>query len=452
MESHRRSTRPAWGRRLASALAIVAATGAANRAARAAEDADAALRGDVTRASLVRAAVARSPAVRASKAEGAARALDARAEAKWPAPQAMVQLWKVPLAKPYAIGSADMLMVGVSQEIPPPGAPAARSEAVREQAAATDAMASDRARVVARVAEHAFADWVEATQMHAVHAQHEAVAERALAVARAKQSAGGPLTDVAQTEAERALVRAELEGDRERVRAARVAVNAILGREASAPLGAARAGEPEVLEWPLERVRAEARTARPDVKAAEATLRAREAARRGADREATWPSFNVALLYFAPVGTNMPHHGYGLNLGMSLPWLWGPSGARSDAAAGAERAAGASVAAAQRDVDVEIAQAYGAASVAARKVLVLRDAAIPAGRRALEAAQTGYESGRAELLVWLAAERSVVDAETELVQARARLDHALAELSAAAGIDLPRKPLGKSEEGGTDER
>jgi hypothetical protein len=40
------------------------------------------------------------------------------------------------------------------------------------------------------------------------------------------------------------------------------------------------------------------------------------------------------------------------------------------------------------------------------------------------------------------ARRAVVDVRTEMVMARAALDHALADLDAAVGAEVPKKPLG----------
>jgi len=72
---------------------------------------------------------------------------------------------------------------------------------------------------------------------------------------------------------------------------------------------------------------------------------------------------------------------------------------------------------------------------------VLRDRALPASRRAFDAAWAGYASARTDLVTLLTARRSVVDVETDLVVTRAELDHALAELDAAVGLEVPRAPL-----------
>ena len=53
----------------------------------------------------------------------------------------------------------------------------------------------------------------------------------------------------------------------------------------------------------------------------------------------------------------------------------------------------------------------------------------------------GYESSRTDILTLLTVRRSVVDLENDIIMARASLDHALAELDAAVGAEVPRRPL-----------
>ncbi|HEY0137218.1 MAG TPA: TolC family protein, partial [Nannocystis sp.] len=78
---------------------------------------------------------------------------------------------------------------------------------------------------------------------------------------------------------------------------------------------------------------------------------------------------------------------------------------------------------------------------AARRWQTLRGAALPASVRAREVALSGYEVGRADMLGMLAAEGAYVEISLEIIDAKAALDHALAELERAGGDALPRTPL-----------
>ena len=403
--------------------------------------ADEPMSGPIDRMAIVRAAVGSHPGVRAAQQRAHASLLMASSAGRLPPPEVMLQVWQVPLAKPYALADAGMVMVGLGQTFPAPGARGARERAGEQMAAAEQAMATERMRLVQRDAEHAFADYVEASARHAIHIEHRAIAERAVGLARARHAGGASLTDVTQAEVELARVDADVVGDRTRTLGARARLNALLARDPMAPLGPPSAGEPEIAAWDLPTSMAKAQQARPELRAAAATREARTEEARAADHEASRPSFSVAALYFAPVGP-MPAHGYGANASMSLPWIWGEASARRDATKEQAEAARSEARGASIPVKAEVAMADANMRASALRLQVLRDRALPASKRSSEAVWAGYEAGRTDVLTLLLARRAVVDVESEIVAARATLDHALAELEASVGVDVPRRLLG----------
>ena len=395
---------------------------------------------------VVRAAIARNPTITAAHQRAIATQLAARAEGALPPPEAMVQVWQVPLAKPYALDS-QMIMFGVSQAIPAPGSLAAREEARVASSRVDEAMAQDRARIVARDAAHAFADYAESSARHRIHRDHLAIARRMLDLARARQAAGGALTDVTQAEVDEARTEADVLTDATLVESARARINALLARPLDAPLGPAVESEPRVPAWSLAELVAHAHAARPELRAAGAEHEARRLDERAASREATWPSFSVAALYFAPTQA-VPEHGYGFSASMSLPWLWGAADRKRAAAHASEVAAASSAQGASIAVDGELATAMANARSSAQRLTVLKARALPATQRAYEAAWSGFESGRRDVTLALQAERAVVDTNEQIVMAHAALDHAMADLEAAVGESIPRKAL---EEGASHE-
>lgn len=395
----------------------------------------------IDRATIVRAAVDANPGIRASEQRAHATALAASAAGSLPPPVVMAQVWQIPIARPYAVDDARMLMIGLGQTIPAPGSRGARERAGQQMAAAERAMSVDRARMIRRDAEHAFVDYVEASARHSIHVEHRAIADRALALAKARHAGGASLTDVTQAEVELARVGADVIGDWTRVVGARARLNALLAREPSAPLGPPVSVEAEIAAWDLRTEVAKAHEARPELRAFEAEQRARSEEARAAAQEAKLPSFSVAALYFAPVGP-APAHGYGANATMSLPWVWGEASSRRDAARERAESARSEVSAANIPVNAEVARADANMRASAMRLQALRDRALPASVRSFEAAWGGYEAGRTDVLTLLSARRSVVDVESEIVVARANLDHALAELDASVGVAVPRRPLG----------
>jgi outer membrane protein TolC len=309
-----------------------------------------------------------------------------------------------------------------------------------------EATAAERARQVAREAEHAFADYVEAAAGHRIHSAHQDVARRVLSVAQGRHTAGGALIDVAQAEVELARVQADLMTDGARMETARAKINALLGRSPSARLGLPAEGEPLVSAWTRDMTLAAARSSRPELRAAAAQQEAKRFEVRAAEREATWPSVSLGVSYFAPT-TVVPFNGYGLNAGLSLPWMWSGERLRRDAQREYLTAAATEIEGARIQIDAEVVTAESNARAAALRLQVERERVLPATKRAFELAWGGYESGRTDLLTLLAARRAVVDAEHEVVMSRAALDHALAELDAAVGVPVPRRPLGPLAEG-----
>lgn len=397
--------------------------------------------GTIDRITVIRAAVGSHPGVHAAEQRAHASGLTAASAGSLPPPEVMLQVWQVPIAKPYAIGDAGMIMVGLGQTFPAPGARGARERAGEQMANAERALAADRARLVHRDAEHAFADYVEASARHRIHIEHRKIAERTLGLARARHAGGASLTDVTQSEVELARVDADVIGDRTRVLGSRARLNALLSRDPLAPLGPPASGEPEIAAWDLAASATTAQQSRPQLHAASAERDARAEEARAATREAMLPSFNVAALYFAPVGP-MPVHGYGANASMTLPWLWGEASSRRDAAKELAVAARGEARGASIPVKAEVAMADMNMRAAGLTLQALRDRALPASKRSFEATMAGYEAGRTDVLTLLTARRAVVDIESEIVVARAALDHALAELDAAVGVDVPRRTLG----------
>jgi outer membrane protein TolC len=334
-----------------------------------------------------------------------------------------------------------MIMVGLTQTFPAPGVLAAREQSMAAQANQEEAMAGDRARTILREAGNAFSDYQESTARHRVHGAHLRIARHLFDVAEARHASGGSLTDVMRTQVELSRIEADVVTDATLIESARAHLNALLGREPGASLGAPLASEPMIPAWDVATLVTKARASRPELKQAEAEREAKEYAVKAAEREATWPSFTVGALYFPPTDA-VPQHGYGGLLSMSLPWLWGAAAHRKHAEREMLGAARTNVDAARIPIDAEVVTAEARARSAAYRLQVLRDRTLPASQRSLEIAQAGFETGRTDLMTVLDARRLVVDVESDVVMARTDLDHALTDLEAAVGTEIPLRPLG----------
>ena len=402
---------------------------------------DARLENAVDRRTIQRAAVERNPAVRVSEQRAMAMKSMAKAEGGLPSPELMGQVWQVPFSRPTALDS-QMLMFGVTQSFPAPGVRSAKEQAALAQANEELATAGDKARMTMREAGRVFVDYLESSERYRLQRTQLEIARRIVAVAEARHSAGGALIDLTRAQVELARIQADVLTDATLIKSAKARINALLARTPEAPLGAPAQTEAMIPEWAPETLLAQAQERRPELKQARAQEQARQHAARAADQEATWPSFALGALYFPPT-TAMPHHGYGVSASMSLPWLWGAAGNRSQAENELARAARTNVDATRIPIGAEVVGAHAAAQSSAVRLQVLRERALPASQRSFDVARAGFESGRTDLTAVLDARRAVFELEREIILARADLDRALTDLEAAVGTDVPLRPLGK---------
>src|SRR5262249_50913790 len=81
--------------------------------ARAENDAD--LAKPLDRGAVVRAALAKTPTLKATRQRAQATLLAADAESRLPPPEITADVWAVPITRPYAVSDAQMIMFGVRQ-------------------------------------------------------------------------------------------------------------------------------------------------------------------------------------------------------------------------------------------------------------------------------------------------------------------------------------------------
>ncbi len=394
----------------------------------------------ITRADVRRLAVARDPGL--SERAHRVRALlhAARAEGALPAPEADVQVWNLPLARPYALGEAGMYMAEYRQMFPAPGSLDARSRAAAEEARGALAELSTREQEVLHRVDLAYADYVGATLHHAVHTQHLGVLAEMLDVARGRYASGGAsMADIARIEGELASTRRTLNRyttDRDRSRAA---LDALLQRptDDSSPLGPPRDLDPETVRLSLDELLARAGRTRGDLSMARARARAAHARAEAADAEATWPAFSVSLSYFQDP---MQRPGVGGMASMTLPWVWAGARERLGAARETESAERDAVESASVDVRRTLGPLRAALAGIERDLVILRTETRPATERAADANRAAYIAGQSDLVAWLDATRLALDTAMEEADARAELGRTLADLEWAVGQDLPRVP------------
>ncbi len=135
------------------------------------------------------------------------------------------------------------------------------------------------------------------------------------------------------------------------------------------------------------------------------------------------------------------HNGYGATVAMTLPWLWGPGGARVAAGEADLAAEEASVREAEFTTREEVIEAHARAEGIARELSLVRVDALPAARRALDVARGRYVAGGGQLLAWLDVARMRLDLAMDEADLVVDLARAVAALEEAVGEALPRLAL-----------
>jgi outer membrane protein TolC len=388
---------------------------------------------------VVAAAVARSPALAVMAHRARALVHAGRAEGSLRPAELGFEVWNLPLARPYALGEADMYMVELRQGFPAAGSLDARARAMAEDAQAMVAELSTEERTVVERATNAFADHVQAFAEQRLQERQLALLSRMGQAVRARYTTGGSgLADAARIDVEvaktqRALAR--VAGDIARSRAT---LNAVLRRPSGAPLGAPREVPPETVRLSVEELIARAEANRGATLAADARARAAGARREAAEAEARVPEFMVGLGYWQDP-TMRP--GVGVTASMSLPWLWGPGRDRVRQAEEEEAAERAARESAGQDARGEVSEAYARLKALEAELSVIRRQVLPATQRSMEALTAAFSTGNASLLDWIDVARSLLDLEMEAIVLHGDLQRGIAELERAVGTALPRTPL-----------
>jgi outer membrane protein TolC len=362
--------------------------------------------------SIHHAAAQSTPEARAAAQSARAARQQGDAQAELAPPEVMLEIWRVPVKRPYAVNDAEMIRVGIEQEFSAPGERSSMRRAASLRALSAQADGDVKARTLALRLAHAQVEHAGARRSHEVHLAHLQLSQKTLELARARHAAGGSLADVSALEVETARAAALVAADEARVQTSQALLQALRS-----------AGH-------LEPVRE-----RPELAGLRSARDAELAEAHAEQARSRWPDPRIGVSYFAPSG-EMTEHGFGISLGMKLPWLWGGRAGSQLAAESRSRALSQELAAKKRDIAIEVISARGAASAVQSELTVLRERVLPATLRARKLAEGAYQSGQGRLEAVLQAEAQQVETEMQIVELETELAHHSADLDFALG----RKP------------
>ncbi len=334
---------------------------------------------------------------------------------------------------------------GFGQDIPFPGKLGLRGEvAQREAERLEQKYRATRLRLIASLKEAYY-------NLHFVHKSIEIVeSNKALLMqfektAKARYSVGqAAQQDVfrAQVEISRVLDRlAVLDQQKESLHAA---INRLINRPPSDPLGTPEEIRTTILTIPLHELNRRAEAFSP---ALLATAKGIDRSERSVSlaRRQYYPDFDITALGLRNDRIN--DNGYQVIVGIKIPLFYESKqkqGVR-EALAGLEGAR-EEFAATRQEVLFQVKDGFVQAQRAERLITILRDAIIPQATLGLQAAQAGYAVGKVDFLTLLNSLLTLQDSQLELHGEMVNHERALARLEAVTGGSL-EEPMAERKPG-----
>ncbi|HJV70108.1 TolC family protein [Ideonella sp.] len=253
--------------------------------------------------------------------------------------------------------------------------------------------------------------------------------------ARQRYAAGlGSQQDAIRAQLEQTAMRAELIALANETQQARVRLNALLARDAAAPLAEPGAPRPlpAVNVYDAATLAQRARSANPLLAAEAARLRAAQSNRELASRNHI-PDLQLGL---APVqmGSRIASWGVMVELNIPLQRETRRSQQReADAMANAQRARADALAS---QLLGELGEQLSALDAARRTEALITDELLPQTELALRSALAAYEAGKAEFAMLLDTERQIRKARQDRLKAQADAQMRVAEIERIVGEEL----------------
>lgn len=384
-----------------------------------------------------RVALANNPEIRAAERRVAVIRARTPASGALDDPMLMYRNWGTPLQKPWDWNQSQHMFM-YQQTLPGRGKRAARTEVNNQQVSEGDAQVEVVRREISVRVRKAYSDLLRSTDEHRIHNEQMELSKQALQSATVKYTIGRvPQQDVLKAQISMTRLVDHLIMLDQDEESARAELNALMGRDPSAPLQAmGHYGVPRVLPSlaELEQVALENR---PELKDIAATSEVAEA-QLALARKSYTPDFTVAGGYMLMPEGSMYRNNYMAELTVNLPWL----NKRKHDSEIKEAQASAAVVRSEHNAQVNIAfleiqQALIKARAAERSLKLYSDTLRPQAEAAFKSASAAYQHDRTDFLNLIESQNMLLDVETSYFKAAANFDQRIAELERAIGAPIP---------------
>ncbi len=391
-------------------------------------------------ADALRLAQTTNPMLRASRAGAAAAAARVGPAGALPDPQLQFGLMnRMALEFRSTADPMAMNQVQLMQMLPWPGKLGGARAAARHMAAAASADADGQGRMLAAQVRMAYYDVAYADRALDVMRRTLGLLRDFRDVTTTMYGVGtGLQQDVLRAQVEVARMTEEITRMGQERIAAAARLNALLGREATSPIGSLELPEPPAADLPeVDTLIAWALASRPALRAGTERVAAAEASLRAARRE-LFPDFQLGIAYQArPAFPNM----LSVMVGVNLPVFAGSKqlALRREAAAMRDMSQ-ADLANLHNETIAQIIETRARAEQDRNLGRLYRTSILPQARAAVDAALAAYRVGRVTFMQLIDNQMTVNRYDTESARLLADYRQTVGELEALVGRSLEGQP------------
>jgi len=349
-------------------------------------------------------------------------------------PTLSVNLWNFPQS--FNVTQTQNTIFSLSQNFPFPGKRALKSEIASRSAEITEQALHGKERELIARLKQAYFDLFLAHKAIQIHHEQVGLLRQFFEIANSKFRAGkGTQADVFKAQVEVSVLHQNLPVLEQRQETAAAILNTLLDRDPLSPLGVPQEPSLRPIDTTLNDLHRLALNARPELKAAELTVRHNEQSHMLAQRQ-YYPDFNVAFQRFQNFQAN---DGFGAYVAMTIPFsFW----TKPKYDAGVQEAL-ASVAAARAQrhqleniTRFQVNDILAKVRASEQVARLYHSTILPQAVQNLEAAQVVYRTGRGGFLDLIDTQRSLRGFQLEYYRALVERENRLAELEQVIGTVL----------------
>ncbi|MDP1767606.1 MAG: TolC family protein [Nitrospirota bacterium] len=399
-----------------------------------AEESDSGLRNRLLLPELIREALARNPELVAARKQWEAATHRIAQVQSLDDPTLSVQLWNVPQS--VNVTQTQNSIFGLSQNLPFPGKLALKGDVASRAADMSEQAVRAKERELTARLKQIYYDLFLVQKAVQLHREQVELLRQFVDIANAKFRAGkGSQADVFKAQVELSLLHQQLPVLDQRRETAEAMLNTLLDRDPASPLGLPQEPSQGPLGKTVEDLQRLALNDRPELKAAELAVQRNEQSHALAQRQ-YYPDFNIAVQRFQNFQAN---DGFGAYMAMSIPfafWTKPKYDAGVQEAAAAVSSARAQHHTLENLTRFQINDLLAKLRAADQVATLYRTTILPQAGQSLEAAQTGYRTGKAGFQDLIEAQRARRTYQLEYFKALVDQQHRLAELEQVVGGDL----------------